>query len=38
VTTTNEALARIQRQFRRQADAYERMASVGDAAGLRRLA
>ena len=38
MTTTNEALARIQRQFGRQADAYERMASVVDAAGLRRLA
>ncbi len=33
----NEQLGRIQRQFRRQADAYERLASVTDAAALARL-
>jgi ubiquinone/menaquinone biosynthesis C-methylase UbiE len=37
VATANEQLARIQQQFRRQADAYERLSSVSDAAGLRRL-
>jgi ubiquinone/menaquinone biosynthesis C-methylase UbiE len=35
---TNEQLARIQQQFRRQANAYERLASVIDADGMRRLA
>ena len=34
---TNEQLVRIQEQFRRQAAAYERLASVTDAEGLRRL-
>jgi ubiquinone/menaquinone biosynthesis C-methylase UbiE len=34
---TNEQLVRIQEQFRRQATAYERIASVTDADGLRRL-
>jgi len=34
---TNEQLVRIQEQFRRQAAAYERMASVTDANALRRL-
>jgi ubiquinone/menaquinone biosynthesis C-methylase UbiE len=33
----NEQLGRIQQQFRRQADAYERLASVTDAAALARL-
>ena len=37
VAPTNEPLARIQQQFRRQADAYERLASVSDTGGLRRL-
>ena len=31
-------LARVQQQFRRQADAYERLAAVADAEGLGRLA
>ena len=35
--TTNRQLARIQEQFRRQAEAYERLASVTDAEGMRRL-
>jgi ubiquinone/menaquinone biosynthesis C-methylase UbiE len=34
---TNEQLVRIQEQFRRQATAYERLASVTDAEALRRL-
>jgi ubiquinone/menaquinone biosynthesis C-methylase UbiE len=34
---TNEQLVRIQEQFRRQAAAYERLTSVTDAEGLRRL-
>jgi ubiquinone/menaquinone biosynthesis C-methylase UbiE len=38
MTARNEQLARIQRQFRRQAEAYERLASVSDMAALRRLA
>jgi ubiquinone/menaquinone biosynthesis C-methylase UbiE len=38
VATTNADLERIQQQFRRQAAAYERMATVTDAAGLARLA
>ena len=37
MSVTNEQLSHIQRQFRRQADAYERMASVTDREGLRRL-
>jgi ubiquinone/menaquinone biosynthesis C-methylase UbiE len=37
MSVTNAELAAIQRQFRRQADAYERMASVTDVEGLRRL-
>jgi ubiquinone/menaquinone biosynthesis C-methylase UbiE len=35
--TTNRQLERIQEQFRRQADAYERLATVTDAEGMRRL-
>jgi ubiquinone/menaquinone biosynthesis C-methylase UbiE len=38
VTARNEQLVRIQQQFRRQADAYERLASVSDMEALRRLA
>jgi ubiquinone/menaquinone biosynthesis C-methylase UbiE len=37
VPNGNEQLGRIQRQFRRQADAYERLASVTDAEALARL-
>ncbi|MGH7898582.1 MAG: class I SAM-dependent methyltransferase [Candidatus Binatia bacterium] len=35
--TTNEDLGRIQEQFRRQAEAYERLAVVADSAGHRAL-
>jgi ubiquinone/menaquinone biosynthesis C-methylase UbiE len=38
VTVGNEQLRRIQSQFRRQADAYERLASVSDMEAQRRLA
>lgn len=37
MTATNEQLARIQEQFRKQAAAYERLVSVSDAEGLGRL-
>jgi len=37
MASTNEQLTRIQQQFRRQADAYEKLATVADVDGMRRL-
>jgi ubiquinone/menaquinone biosynthesis C-methylase UbiE len=37
MASTNEQLTRIQQQFRRQAEAYEKLVTAIDAGGLRRL-